>query len=75
MILNRDLVVSMEAKCNQLVCHDCGKNHAVHLDVSGDVVIPRYSGENICCGFKEQVNALLKTEITRHMMNPFPWQM
>lgn len=73
MILNSDLVASMEAKCNQLVCCECGKNHAVRLCVSGDVVVPRYSDGNICPGFKEQVNALLKTEITRHMTNPFPW--
>ena len=72
MLLNSNLVASMEARCNQLVCRDCGKNHAVRLDFAGDVVIPRYSDENICPGFKEQVNNLLRTEITRHIANPFP---
>ncbi len=73
MILTKDLVASMEAKCNQLVCRDCGKNHPVRLDVVGDAVFPRYSDGNICLGFKEQVSALLKTEIMRYMTNPFPW--
>ncbi len=73
MILTRDFVASLEAKCNQLVCCECGKNHAVRLDVVGDVVVACYSGSDICRGFKEQVNALLMTEITRHMANPFPW--
>lgn len=72
MLLNRNLVASLEAQCNQLVCRDCGQNHVVRLDLAGDVVVPRYSDENICLGFKEQVNNLLRTEITRHMKNPLP---
>ena len=38
MILNHDFVASIEAKCNQLECCECGKHHAVKLKVIDDVI-------------------------------------
>ncbi len=73
MIINRDFAVSLEAKCNQLVCCECGKNHSVRLEVPGDVVVPCFADTNTCLGFKEQVNNLIRTEVMRRMTDPFPW--
>lgn len=72
MILNRTFVASMEAMCNELECRDCGKHHPVTLEWKGDVVAPRYSDGDTCLGFKEQVNTLLRTEISRRVSDPFP---
>lgn len=72
MILNHDFVASIEAKCNQLECCECGKHHAVKLKVIDDVIFQDYlDGEN-CLGFREQVNNLIKTEMMRRIMDPFP---
>lgn len=72
MILNETLVSSLEGKCNTLVCNECGNHHPVQLKWCGDVLIPCYPDGNTCLGFKEQVNALLNTEISRHIQDPFP---
>ena len=73
MILNENLVSSLEEKCNALVCNECGNHHSVQLKWCGDVLMPRYPDGNTCRGFKERVNALLSMEISRYMQDPFPY--
>lgn len=73
MILNHDFVASIEAKCNQLECRECGKHHAVKLELEDDVIFQNYLDDDFCRGFREQVDNLIKTEIMRRITDPFPF--
>ena len=73
MILNHDFVASIEAKCNQLECCECGKYHAVKLEWEDDVIFQNYLDDDFCRGFREQVDNLIKTEIMRRITDPFPF--
>lgn len=65
------LKVSIENKCEAMVCPDCGGHHSVSVEVRGDTVCPRFLDAS-CEGFKDAVINLLKTEITRWINDPLP---
>lgn len=65
------VIHDIERKCNDVVCPECGKNHHVDLLCRKGVVSLRFS-DDACEGFKEAVNSLVKTEVTRFLIDPLP---
>lgn len=72
-LLSHYFISTLEKKCNQLICPECGKHHLVKLAYSGSVVSTPSFDDEACDGFKEKVNAFVKTEIKRHINNPLPF--
>ena len=72
-LLSTYFVSSLEKKCNQLVCPECGKHHEVKLRCVNDAIEVSSLEEDACRGFKEKVNAFIKTEVRRHLNDPFPY--
>lgn len=76
-LIPNHVIREIERKCNELVCPDCGGRHEVRLSVADApgmpfAVIPSFSKEGCCDGFKRNVNALVSTELTRFMSDPLP---
>lgn len=72
-LLSTYFVSSLEKKCNQLVCPECGKHHEVKLRCVNDAIEVSSLEEDACRGFKEKVNAFVKTEVRRHLNDPLPY--
>ena len=70
-MIPNDVIRRIERKCNAVACSECGQLHHVALLSERDVVMPRFS-QGSCEGFKEQVNSLIKTELSRFMNDPLP---
>lgn len=70
-MIPNSFIVSLEQKCSQLQCPDCGLSHRVTLRSVGLVVSPHFEG-NPCDGFKVLVNNFVRTELARWINNPFP---
>ena len=55
------------------VCPECGKHHEVKLRCVNDAIEVSSLEEDTCRGFKEKVNAFIKTEVRRHLNDPLPY--
>lgn len=71
-MLSQNFISSLKEKCNNLQCPDCGKHHQVTLSFDRGVLFKRYAPDS-CVGFKDAVDALIKTEISRFMNDPSPF--
>ena len=64
------VVRSIERKCRELQCPECGGHHDVSIECSGDVVCPHFNGA--CNGFRREANNLIADEIRRFLNDPLP---
>lgn len=76
-LIPNHVIREIERKCDGLACPECGGRHGVRLAVSDApgsplAVIPRFSKDGCCDGFKRKVNALVITELNRFMNDPLP---
>lgn len=71
-MLPNHFVRSLEQRCNELVCPNCGGHHEVRLDYHhADVVVPHFK-DDACAGFQPFVTTFLNKEITRFLNDPLP---
>lgn len=71
MIFNKSFISSLEEKCNQFECPDCGMLPLVSLLYDRDVIFPSFL--YICCdSHKGRVSKLIDREMRRRMNDPLP---
>lgn len=64
---------SIEKKCNEVVCPECGGRHEIYLrDEKGSGVIRHSFSADACESFQGAALSLLRSEITSFMVNPIP---
>ena len=72
MIPNR-VLRSIEQKCSQIVCPECGGHHQVSLeDKGGSGVVIVSCSQDACEAFHGAAQNLVHAEVSRFLNNPFP---